>query len=75
MHMVMPKLEANGANMPALGFGTWTLKGRQCTDMVAAAIEAGYRHIDTAAMYDNEREVGEAIRAIHHDDSVSRLFV
>ncbi|MEC9344016.1 MAG: aldo/keto reductase [Pseudomonadota bacterium] len=59
MHM----LAANGANIPAIGLGTWTLKDRQCADIVSAAIAAGYRHIDTAAMYDNEAAVGEGIRA------------
>ncbi len=59
----MHTLDANGANMLAIGLGTWTLKEQQCFDMVTAAIEAGYRHVDTAAMYDNEEAVGEAIRA------------
>ncbi len=59
----MKILSANGANIPALGFGTWPLKGNQCVDMVRRAIQSGYRHIDTAAFYENEREVGEAIRA------------
>ena len=69
----MHTLQANGANMPAIGLGTWTLKGAQCVDLVSAAIDCGYRHIDTAAMYENEMEVGEAIRA----SGVSRgdLFV
>lgn len=58
----MHTLDANGAAMPAIGLGTWTLKGQQCFDMVTAAIKAGYRHIDTAAMYRNEEAVGEAIR-------------
>ena len=58
----MKMLDANGATIPALGFGTWTLKGRQCTQLVAGAIEAGYRHVDTAAMYENEDAIGEAIR-------------
>lgn len=56
-------IEANGAAIPAIGLGTWTLDGRQCTEIVAAGIEAGYRHIDTAAMYENEQAVGEGIRA------------
>lgn len=58
----MHTLDANGAAMPAIGLGTWTLKEQQCFDMVTTAIEAGYRHIDTAAMYRNEEAVGEAIR-------------
>ncbi|EAU42801.1 putative aldose reductase [Fulvimarina pelagi HTCC2506] len=58
----MKKIEAHGASIPALGLGTYTLKGQTCTDIVAKAIEVGYRHIDDAKMYDNEREVGEGIR-------------
>ena len=48
--------------MPLLGFGTWALRGTQATEATAAAIEVGYRLIDTATMYGNEREVGAAIR-------------
>lgn len=59
----MHRIEANGARIPAIGLGTFTLTGGTATRLVAGAIEAGYRHIDTAAMYDNEREVGEGVRA------------
>lgn len=59
---IMKILPANGAEMPALGLGTWRLEGGNCVDMVSRALDIGYRHIDTAAMYGNEREVGEAIR-------------
>ncbi len=55
-------VEANGAEIPAIGLGTWDLRGDTCETCVSAALDAGYRHIDTAAMYDNEREVGRAIR-------------
>ncbi|MBC8131225.1 MAG: aldo/keto reductase [Rhizobiaceae bacterium] len=58
----MKIIEANGAQIPALGYGTYTLEGATCIDMVAKAIDAGYRHIDTARMYGNETEVGEGIR-------------
>ncbi|MDE2363357.1 MAG: aldo/keto reductase [Hyphomicrobiales bacterium] len=61
-------IEANGAKIPAVGFGTWQLRAGACVRAVDAALGAGYRHIDTARMYGNEREVGEAIRA----SSVSR---
>ena len=59
---MIPNVSANGAEIPALGFGTWPLKGEVCIAAVSAALDAGYRHIDTAAMYQNECEVGEAIR-------------
>ena len=58
----MKIIDANGARIPAIGFGTYTLEGATCVDMVARAVEAGYRHIDTARMYGNEREVGEGLR-------------
>jgi len=59
----MQVIEANGARIPALGLGTWELRGRVCIRIVEQALRIGYRHIDTAQMYDNEREVGEALRA------------
>jgi diketogulonate reductase-like aldo/keto reductase len=46
-----------------LGLGTWNLRGRACARIVAQALRLGYRHVDTAEMYDNEREVGEGLRA------------
>ena len=55
-------VSANGAEIPAVGLGTWELAGDVCRHMVQVALEAGYRHIDTAAAYGNEAEVGEAIR-------------
>lgn len=48
--------------MPMIGFGTWRLRGRQAYDAIRYALEAGYRHIDTATMYRNEEEVGRAVR-------------
>ena len=57
----MKTLEANGARIPALGFGTWRLSGRECRDMVRRAVEHGYTHVDTAIMYENEREVGAGL--------------
>ncbi|MBM2766493.1 aldo/keto reductase [Burkholderia anthina] len=50
-------------NMPKLGLGTWPMLGDDCTRAVALALESGYRHIDTAAAYENEAAVGEAIAA------------
>jgi 2,5-diketo-D-gluconate reductase B len=59
----MEFVEANGARIPLLGLGTWDLRGRTCARIVEQALRLGYRHIDTAEMYDNEREVGEGLRA------------
>jgi len=55
-------LSAHGAKMPAIGFGTMELPHRPA-ELVAAAISAGYRHIDTARKYGTEERVGEGIRA------------
>jgi 2,5-diketo-D-gluconate reductase A len=52
----------SGAAMPLIGFGTWKLRGYQARDAVLAALATGYRHIDTATMYGNEAEVGQALR-------------
>ncbi|MGH2802394.1 MAG: aldo/keto reductase [Thermoleophilaceae bacterium] len=55
--------------MPKIGFGTWRLSGRDCEQGVADALAAGYRHLDTAAMYENEEEVGRGLRASGVDRS------
>jgi len=52
----------SGQSMPLLGFGTWQITGELATEAVGWALEAGYRHLDTATMYGNEREVGAALR-------------
>lgn len=54
---------AHGARIPALGFGTFMLAPADARRMVEAALEIGYRHVDTAQMYRNESEVGAAIAA------------
>ena len=58
------KLTLNDGHLiPQLGLGVWqTRAGATCEAAVLAALEAGYRHIDTAAMYGNEESVGAAIR-------------
>jgi 2,5-diketo-D-gluconate reductase B len=58
-----PVVEAHGARIPQIGLGTWNLRGSTCVRMVEQALRLGYRHVDTAEMYDNEREVGEGLRA------------
>jgi diketogulonate reductase-like aldo/keto reductase len=66
----VPLADAKGATIPIVGLGTWTLGGRDCTRLVEAALDAGYRHIDTAQMYGNEAEVGEAVRRSGRRDAV-----
>jgi diketogulonate reductase-like aldo/keto reductase len=61
--MPIPTVEAGGASIPCLGFGTWAARDEECARAVAWALEAGYRHIDTAASYENEAAVGQGIRA------------
>ena len=51
----------NGIEIPQIGTGTWTLKGDIASDNVCMALKAGFRHIDTAQMYENESEVGQGI--------------
>ncbi len=60
---MIPTIAANGANIPAIGLGTYRMTGESCSRAVATALDAGYRHIDTATMYGNEAEVGAGLRA------------
>ena len=48
--------------LPMVGLGTWSMRGAQCIESVRSAIDSGYRLIDTASFYGNEREVGQAVR-------------
>lgn len=57
----MEVVTARGVQVPALGFGTWQLKGTECIEGVRHALGLGYRHLDTAQMYGNEYEVGQGI--------------
>lgn len=57
----MKTVQLQGYDMPALGFGTWQLRGDDATTAVDFAIGEGYRHIDTAQIYENEAEVGAGI--------------
>ncbi|WNM40816.1 aldo/keto reductase [Micromonospora halotolerans] len=62
MDLDQPTVPLTGdVRMPLLGFGTWQATGNAGYDAVLAALDAGYRHIDTATMYGNEKEVGRAI--------------
>jgi 2,5-diketo-D-gluconate reductase A len=61
---------SGGGDMPLLGFGTWQITGRQATQATAWALEAGYRHLDTAAVYGNEGQVGAGLAGsgVRRDD-------
>jgi 2,5-diketo-D-gluconate reductase A len=63
----------SGDRMPMVGFGTWKLRADQARASVVAALHTGYRHIDTATMYANERAVGQALRDSGFDRS--EIFV
>ena len=59
----MEYVSLRGSKVPALGLGTWLLEGKDCRSAVPIALELGYRHIDTAQIYGNEAEIGEALAA------------
>ncbi|HTK84947.1 MAG TPA: aldo/keto reductase [Patescibacteria group bacterium] len=58
----MDNLSFQNIKIPALGLGTWQLRSKECIASVAAALGMGYRHVDTAQIYENESEVGEGIK-------------
>jgi 2,5-diketo-D-gluconate reductase A len=61
--MTIPSVPlGGGVEMPLLGFGTWQIRGHAAYEAVRDALEAGYRHLDTATMYGNEAEVGRALK-------------
>jgi diketogulonate reductase-like aldo/keto reductase len=64
----MNTVSVRDAEVPVLGLGTWQITGEQCYETVSTALELGYRHLDTAQMYENERQVGRAVA----DSDVSR---
>ena len=62
--MAVPTKTFNdGKTIPQLGYGVWKVEDEVAADVVKQAIEAGYRHIDTAAIYGNEEGVGRAVKA------------
>ena len=62
--MAVPDITLNDGNtIPQLGFGVYQIEPKDMAEAVGKALEVGYRHIDTAEMYGNEKEVGEAVRA------------
>ncbi|WP_136519041.1 aldo/keto reductase [Cellulomonas telluris] len=69
-HPQTPTLEIRGGRIPVLGFGTWQAEGDDAELAVSAALQLGYRHVDTATGYGNEAQVGRALstRGIDRDD-------
>ncbi|MBZ7920828.1 aldo/keto reductase [Ensifer adhaerens] len=67
----MHSVNSNGANIPALGFGTFRMPGADVLRVLPEALKLGFHHIDTAQIYGNEAEVGEAI----HNSGVSRADI
>lgn len=63
--------------MPLIGLGTYQLQGKDCETIVRAALDMGYRHVDTADVYENHREVGKGIRAFPRDELylVSKIWM
>lgn len=61
----------NGMKMPALGLGTWKSEPGEVYDAVISAIKAGYRHIDCAPIYGNEKEIGDALKYVF-DNNIAR---
>ncbi|WP_276272861.1 aldo/keto reductase [Haloarcula litorea] len=63
----MESVQVQGTSVPAIGLGTWQLTGTDCRETVRTALELGYRHVDTAQAYGNERQVGRGIAAADVD--------
>ncbi|MGV0827662.1 aldo/keto reductase [Empedobacter brevis] len=64
---------SNGIEIPAIGFGTWLLEGEKVTEPLKIALAKGYTHIDTAAVYKNEKEIGSVLKSENVDRS--QLFI
>lgn len=72
-----PIILSNGNEMPVIGLGTYSLRGKECVEAVLSSIMSGYRKFDTASFYANEEEVGMAIRKAVKENMVNRedIFV
>ncbi len=72
MSNAQPTITVDGHAIPLLGFGTWQLEPADARRMVAEALRVGYRHIDTAWIYKNEKDVGDGIRDAIEEGVVAR---
>ncbi|HBT87856.1 aldo/keto reductase [Desulfobacter sp.] len=63
---------SNNDSMPMIGLGTWKSKPAQVYNAIRQALASGYRHIDCAAIYGNEKEVGQALKQVYREGTVSR---
>ena len=70
--MPQPTKTVDGVAIPLLGFGTWQLEPADARRMVAEALRIGYRHIDTARIYNNEEAVGQGVRDAIAEGGVDR---
>ena len=69
---MIPSVKLNtGQKMPQLGLGTWQLEGEKCVSAVKTALELGYNHIDTAQVYENQREIARALQNVDR----GKLFI
>ena len=66
----MKYITVQNIQVPTIGLGTWRLYGKECSHIVTEALEMGYRHIDTAQMYENEFDVGDGVKnaSVDRDD-------
>ena len=64
----------HGDEMPALGLGTWKSAQNEVYKAVKAAIKCGYRHIDCAPIYGNEKEIGRAIKECIEEGEITRMI-
>jgi hypothetical protein len=70
-------LLANGTHIPSIGWGTWKISSEEAAALLPHAIEMGYRHIDGAAIYMNEKALGESLKKVLEANAVKRpeLFI
>ena len=71
----MKTIQIQNVQIPTLGFGTWKLYGDECVSATELALDVGYRHIDTAQIYENEAEVGQAIKNVIQNAGLDRRDV